>query len=208
MRAAASRQLARTRSWPCKTRHRQAAPIIFHRRQAPCRPSATGRWDGWTGFGGERSPVLARPAARGAACSPALPAAPCAAPCSLFFRKEMELSLIGLQNAGKSSLVNVLTTGQFHEDMIPTVGCPRLLQRGVSGVGAPPFWCMGDDAAGKGAAGHATPPPPPRPCRWDSTCARSPRAPWSSKCGTWAASRGSAACGSATAGACRPSCTW
>lgn len=41
---------------------------------------------------------------------------------SLFFQKEMELSLIGLQNAGKTSLVNVLTTGQFHEDMIPTVG--------------------------------------------------------------------------------------
>jgi len=34
----------------------------------------------------------------------------------------MELSLIGLQNAGKSSLVNVLTTGMFQEDMIPTVG--------------------------------------------------------------------------------------
>lgn len=42
--------------------------------------------------------------------------------CSLFFMKEMELSLIGLQNAGKTSLVNVLTTGAFHEDMIPTVG--------------------------------------------------------------------------------------
>ncbi|WIA19715.1 hypothetical protein OEZ86_013425 [Tetradesmus obliquus] len=41
---------------------------------------------------------------------------------SLFFKREMELSLIGLQNAGKSSLVNVLTTGSFHEDMIPTVG--------------------------------------------------------------------------------------
>jgi GTP-binding protein EngB required for normal cell division len=42
-------------------------------------------------------------------------------PRSLFFKREMELSLIGLQNAGKSSLVNVLTTGSFHEDMIPTV---------------------------------------------------------------------------------------
>ena len=42
--------------------------------------------------------------------------------CSLFFHKEMELSLIGLQNAGKTSLVNVLTTGSFHEDMMPTVG--------------------------------------------------------------------------------------
>ena len=41
---------------------------------------------------------------------------------SLFFKKEMELSLIGLQNAGKTSLVNVVATGAFHEDMIPTVG--------------------------------------------------------------------------------------
>uniref|UniRef100_A0A7S0WRW9 Uncharacterized protein n=1 Tax=Chlamydomonas leiostraca TaxID=1034604 RepID=A0A7S0WRW9_9CHLO len=41
---------------------------------------------------------------------------------SLFFKKEMELSLIGLQNAGKSSLVQVLCTGEFTEDMIPTVG--------------------------------------------------------------------------------------
>lgn len=43
-------------------------------------------------------------------------------PHSLFFNKEMELSLIGLQNAGKTSLVNVITTGTFCEDMIPTVG--------------------------------------------------------------------------------------
>ncbi|KAL6779836.1 hypothetical protein ACKKBG_A13930 [Auxenochlorella protothecoides x Auxenochlorella symbiontica] len=41
---------------------------------------------------------------------------------SLFFTKEMELSLVGLQNAGKTSLVNVLTTGSFAEDMVPTVG--------------------------------------------------------------------------------------
>jgi len=34
----------------------------------------------------------------------------------------MELSLIGLQNAGKTSLVNVIASGAFHEDMIPTVG--------------------------------------------------------------------------------------
>lgn len=34
----------------------------------------------------------------------------------------MELALIGLQNAGKTSLVNVVATGAFHEDMIPTVG--------------------------------------------------------------------------------------
>lgn len=41
---------------------------------------------------------------------------------SLFFKKEMELSLIGLQNAGKTSLVNTIATASFHEDMIPTVG--------------------------------------------------------------------------------------
>ncbi|KAL4854758.1 ADP-ribosylation factor-like protein 8b [Chlorella vulgaris] len=40
---------------------------------------------------------------------------------SLFFNKEMELSLIGLQNAGKTSLVNVLATGNT-TDTIPTVG--------------------------------------------------------------------------------------
>ncbi|CAL5405549.1 unnamed protein product [Camellia sinensis] len=34
----------------------------------------------------------------------------------------MELSLIGLQNAGKTSLVNVIVTGGYSEDMIPTVG--------------------------------------------------------------------------------------
>jgi len=41
---------------------------------------------------------------------------------SLFFKEEMELSLIGLNAAGKTSLVNVLATGSFSEDMIPTVG--------------------------------------------------------------------------------------
>ena len=37
-------------------------------------------------------------------------------------REEMELSLIGLNAAGKTSLVNVIATGHFSEDMIPTVG--------------------------------------------------------------------------------------
>ncbi|KAL3696179.1 hypothetical protein R1sor_010255 [Riccia sorocarpa] len=41
---------------------------------------------------------------------------------SLFFKQEMELTLIGLQNAGKTSLVNVIATGGYQEDMIPTVG--------------------------------------------------------------------------------------
>ncbi|AES87429.1 putative small GTPase superfamily, ARF/SAR type, P-loop containing nucleoside triphosphate hydrolase [Medicago truncatula] len=34
----------------------------------------------------------------------------------------MEISLIGLQNAGKTSLVNAVTTGGYSEEMIPTVG--------------------------------------------------------------------------------------
>lgn len=32
---------------------------------------------------------------------------------SLFFKQEMELSLIGLQNAGKTSLVNVIAVSVF-----------------------------------------------------------------------------------------------
>ncbi|KAI9024066.1 ADP-ribosylation factor-like protein 8B [Hyaloraphidium curvatum] len=41
---------------------------------------------------------------------------------SLFFKEEMELTLVGLQNSGKTTLVNVICSGQFSEDMIPTVG--------------------------------------------------------------------------------------
>ncbi|KAF9182397.1 ADP-ribosylation factor-like protein 8B [Haplosporangium sp. Z 767] len=41
---------------------------------------------------------------------------------SLFFKTEMELTLVGLQNSGKTTLVNVIASGQFSEDMIPTVG--------------------------------------------------------------------------------------
>ncbi|CAD6577300.1 MAG: hypothetical protein CYPHOPRED_000216 [Cyphobasidiales sp. Tagirdzhanova-0007] len=40
----------------------------------------------------------------------------------LFFSKELEITLVGLQNAGKTSLVNVLSAGQFSEEMVPTVG--------------------------------------------------------------------------------------
>lgn len=40
----------------------------------------------------------------------------------LFFREEMEITLVGLQNSGKTTLVNVLASGEFIEDMIPTVG--------------------------------------------------------------------------------------
>ena len=41
---------------------------------------------------------------------------------SLFWKQEMELTLVGLQNSGKTTIVNVLANGQYQEDMIPTVG--------------------------------------------------------------------------------------
>ena len=39
-----------------------------------------------------------------------------------FWKQEMELTLVGLQNSGKTTLVNIITDGNFNEDMIPTVG--------------------------------------------------------------------------------------
>ena len=39
-----------------------------------------------------------------------------------FFSREMSLTFTGLQNAGKTTLVNVLASGEFDEDTIPTIG--------------------------------------------------------------------------------------
>jgi len=41
---------------------------------------------------------------------------------SMFWKQEMEITLVGLHNAGKSTLANVICSGHFVEDMIPTVG--------------------------------------------------------------------------------------
>ena len=41
---------------------------------------------------------------------------------SLYWKEEMELMLVGLQYSGKTTFVNVIASGQFSEDMIPTVG--------------------------------------------------------------------------------------
>eukprot|EP01112_Ceratiomyxa_fruticulosa_P013163 TRINITY_DN3683_c0_g1_i2.p1 TRINITY_DN3683_c0_g1~~TRINITY_DN3683_c0_g1_i2.p1 ORF type:complete len:188 (+),score=27.28 TRINITY_DN3683_c0_g1_i2:234-797(+) len=41
---------------------------------------------------------------------------------SLFWKQEMELTLVGLQNSGKTTLVNVICSGQYQEDTIPTIG--------------------------------------------------------------------------------------
>jgi ADP-ribosylation factor-like protein 8 len=50
---------------------------------------------------------------------------------SLFFSQEMELTILGLQNAGKTTLVNLLATGDFTDDRIPTVGFNmRRVQKG------------------------------------------------------------------------------
>lgn len=43
----------------------------------------------------------------------------------------MELTILGLQNAGKTTFVNLLSTGDFTEDRIPTVGFNmRRVQKG------------------------------------------------------------------------------
>mmetsp|Transcript_661 Transcript_661/g.1733 ORF Transcript_661/g.1733 Transcript_661/m.1733 type:complete len:191 (+) Transcript_661:137-709(+) len=41
---------------------------------------------------------------------------------SLFWKQEMELTLVGLQNSGKTTLVHVISAGEYMEDSIPTVG--------------------------------------------------------------------------------------
>ncbi|CCE26588.1 hypothetical protein E4U22_002949 [Claviceps purpurea] len=41
----------------------------------------------------------------------------------LFWASEMEVTLVGLQNAGKTSVLRALGGGEFTLDSIPTVGC-------------------------------------------------------------------------------------
>lgn len=41
---------------------------------------------------------------------------------SKFFNKELEIAIVGLQNAGKTTLVKAITDGTFDEDSIPTIG--------------------------------------------------------------------------------------
>ena len=50
---------------------------------------------------------------------------------SMFFNKELELTILGIQNAGKTTLVNVLTNNKYDEDSIPTIGFNfRTLKKG------------------------------------------------------------------------------
>lgn len=41
---------------------------------------------------------------------------------SFFWTREMEITVLGLQNAGKTTFVNVIASSPFYEDMRPTVG--------------------------------------------------------------------------------------
>ena len=41
---------------------------------------------------------------------------------SLFFNKELEIAIVGLQNAGKSTFVESILTGEYYEETAPTVG--------------------------------------------------------------------------------------
>ena len=41
---------------------------------------------------------------------------------SKLWSRELEIAIVGLQNAGKTTLTATLATGQFDEDTIPTIG--------------------------------------------------------------------------------------
>ena len=41
---------------------------------------------------------------------------------NLFWSKQIEMSVVGLQNAGKTTLINVMSSGAFLDNTIPTIG--------------------------------------------------------------------------------------
>lgn len=54
---------------------------------------------------------------------------------SKFFNKELEIAIVGLQNAGKTTLVKSLIDGTFEEDTIPTIGFNQHeVKKGNSGL--------------------------------------------------------------------------
>ncbi len=60
---------------------------------------------------------------------------------SLFFRKHLEICVVGLQSAGKTSLVNVLSAGQFSTEVVATIGFS--LKRIQSGNTTIKVWDIG-----------------------------------------------------------------
>jgi len=60
---------------------------------------------------------------------------------SLFWQQEMEIAVLGCEKAGKSSFVNVINTGSFEENLMPTVGFNmRKVQKGKVTI---KIWDMG-----------------------------------------------------------------
>ena len=56
-----------------------------------------------------------------------------------FWKQEMELTLVGIQNAGKTTLLNVISDGKA-KDTIPTVGLNiRKIRKGMLD------WCWSDN---------------------------------------------------------------
>ena len=39
-----------------------------------------------------------------------------------FWNTELEMAIVGLQNAGKSTLTSTMATGAYDDDTIPTIG--------------------------------------------------------------------------------------
>ncbi|KAK4046040.1 hypothetical protein OIV83_006411 [Microbotryomycetes sp. JL201] len=61
----------------------------------------------------------------------------------LFFSKHADIALIGLQNSGKTSLVNVLASGEFNSSMIPTVQVGFNLRKVTKGNVTFKLWDIG-----------------------------------------------------------------
>lgn len=54
---------------------------------------------------------------------------------SKFFNKELEIAIVGLQNAGKSTLVKAMIDETFDEDTMPTIGFNKHeVKKGIIGV--------------------------------------------------------------------------
>jgi len=63
---------------------------------------------------------------------------------SLFWSYKLEITLIGLQQAGKTTFCNVLSTGHFDEDLIPTIGFNmRKIKKGAVTINV---WDIGGQA--------------------------------------------------------------
>lgn len=64
---------------------------------------------------------------------------------SVLFQKHLEICVLGLQSAGKTSLVNLLAIGQFSDEMVPTVGFNmRKIRSGNVGIKVWDIGCVDD----------------------------------------------------------------